>query len=209
MQVQWCTRFLFLFTGSVIDVLYGGARGIDVEGEMSKTVFFGSIEYPAAVVMIVNRYKVFRFGIALLAGSVLSGHASETAHAVHVGRKIRHTARITPLVVIPADHLGHVAGQNLGELDIHDGRMGVALEVTRDKGFLRTLEDPFQFFWAAVLRTDRKVSVSVSVSRTAVKSTTETVGVGTLMEKPSNRPSIPGMTSANARAAPVVVGMMF
>ena len=44
---------------------------------------------------------------------------------------------------------------------------------------------------------------------TATKSMTLTVGVGTRSEKPSKRPFSPGITSASALAAPVVVGMMF
>ena len=49
----------------------------------------------------------------------------------------------------------------------------------------------------------------VSRSSSAVKSTTETVGVGTRRLKPSNLPLRSGITSARAFAAPVEVGMMF
>ena len=52
-------------------------------------------------------------------------------------------------------------------------------------------------------------STVTSFSSSAVKSTTETVGVGTRRLKPSNLPLSSGMTRARAFAAPVVVGMMF
>src|SRR4029078_11241897 len=52
-------------------------------------------------------------------------------------------------------------------------------------------------------------SAVVDRERSAVKSTTLTVGVGTRRLKPSNLPLRSGMTRASAFAAPVVVGMMF
>ena len=45
-------------------------------------------------------------------------------------------------------------------------------------------------------------------SATKVRSTTETLGVGTRMAKPSSLPSISGMTSLRALAAPVELGIM-
>ena len=44
--------------------------------------------------------------------------------------------------------------------------------------------------------------------RMAVKSTTETVGVGTRRDQPVNFPLSEGITLATACAAPVEVGMM-
>ena len=52
-------------------------------------------------------------------------------------------------------------------------------------------------------------STVVGRATSAVKSTTETVGVGTRRLKPSNLPLRSGMTRARAFAAPVDVGMMF
>ena len=54
----------------------------------------------------------------------------------------------------------------------------------------------------------RSSSVVVGFASCAVKSTTETVGVGTRSAKPSNFPFRSGMTRATAFAAPVVVGMI-
>ena len=51
-------------------------------------------------------------------------------------------------------------------------------------------------------------SAVASVSNSATKSTTETSGVGTRIAIPSSLPSTSGITSAVARAAPVVVGIM-
>ncbi len=52
-------------------------------------------------------------------------------------------------------------------------------------------------------------STLVGRSTWATKSMIETVGVGTRSAKPSNLPCSSGITRATARAAPVVVGMMF
>ncbi len=48
----------------------------------------------------------------------------------------------------------------------------------------------------------------IGFSDTNVRSTTETFGVGTRIAKPSSLPSISGMTSLSAFAAPVDDGIM-
>jgi hypothetical protein len=51
-------------------------------------------------------------------------------------------------------------------------------------------------------------SAVTSVCSSATRSTAEPSGVGTRRAKPSSLPSSSGITSATARAAPVVVGMI-
>src|SRR4029077_20357701 len=62
---------------------------------------------------------------------------------------------------------------------------------------------------AAVRNASLSASTLVGRSSWAVKSATLTAGVGTRRLKPSNLPFRSGITSDRARAAPVVVGMMF
>ena len=57
---------------------------------------------------------------------------------------------------------------------------------------------------AAALRAALTVATVMGFSETKVRSTTETLGVGTRMAKPSSLPSISGMTSLRALAAPVL-----
>ena len=86
----------------------------------------------------------------------------------------------------------------------------VALEVHRDERLVRHAEDAVHRSRGG--RTERVVELldrRRPARRSAVKSTTLTVGVGTRRLKPSNLPLRSGMTSASAFAAPVVVGMMF
>ncbi len=52
------------------------------------------------------------------------------------------------------------------------------------------------------------LSTVMGFSETKVRSTTETLGVGTRMAKPSSLPDISGMTSLRALAAPVELGIM-
>ena len=61
---------------------------------------------------------------------------------------------------------------------------------------------------AARLKAALTSSGVVAFSTTAVRSTSDTSGVGTRSETPSIFPFTSGMTSAVALAAPVVVGMM-
>src|ERR1700676_40522 len=59
-------------------------------------------------------------------------------------------------------------------------------------------------FFRAALTSSRVVFFSTNATR----STTETLGVGTRIAKPSSLPARSGMTSFNALAAPVEVGIM-
>ena len=61
---------------------------------------------------------------------------------------------------------------------------------------------------AADLRAALTEATVMGFSATKVRSTTETLGVGTRMEKPSSLPSISGRTSLRALAAPVEEGIM-
>ena len=61
---------------------------------------------------------------------------------------------------------------------------------------------------AAAFMAALMLSTVTGFSATKVRSTTETLGVGTRMAKPSSLPARSGMTSSTALAAPVVVGMM-
>ena len=68
---------------------------------------------------------------------------------------------------------------------------------------------PFSDPSAASLKAAFISSTLASRSRSAVKSTTETVGVGTRKDMPVKRPFNSGITNPTARAAPVVEGTMF
>ena len=67
---------------------------------------------------------------------------------------------------------------------------------------------PFMSPSAAALNAALTSSAVAGFSSSATKSTTETVGVGTLRAYPSNLPFNSGNTKPTAAAAPVVVGIM-
>src|ERR1035441_10304753 len=63
---------------------------------------------------------------------------------------------------------------------------------------------PFAYCWSFAFTS----SFVVVLDRAPRKSTRETLGSGTLMERPSSFPFISGMISEIALAAPVVVGII-
>ena len=68
---------------------------------------------------------------------------------------------------------------------------------------------PFKAPLAASMKTEFNSSLVVDFLTVTTKSTTETVGVGTRKEKPSNLPDSSGITSPRALVAPDVVGIIF
>ncbi len=62
----------------------------------------------------------------------------------HVMGQIRHPAGISPFIVIPGHHLRHVVPKHLGELHIHDGGVGIPLEVHRHQGDFLAGHDPLE-----------------------------------------------------------------
>src|ERR1035441_2484890 len=67
---------------------------------------------------------------------------------------------------------------------------------------------PFSSPSLAALRAALTALASVVFSLMKVRSTMETLGVGTRMAKPSSLPEVSGMTSLRALAAPVELGIM-
>src|SRR5689334_11570656 len=58
--------------------------------------------------------------------------------------QVNHPGREAGLVVVPGDHLDHVAGDHLGALGIDDGGKRAAVEVDGDDGVLGVAQDPLE-----------------------------------------------------------------
>ena len=67
----------------------------------------------------------------------------------------------------------------------------------------------FKYVFDACLNALFKASTVAGFFKTKVKSTNETVMVGTLMDNPSNFSTSSGIARVTAMAAPVVVGTIF
>src|SRR5205823_6838135 len=59
------------------------------------------------------------------------------------GRDVGETAGVPPLVVVPGDHLDHVAEHDRVDA-AHDRRVSVALEIARDQRIFRVVHDPLE-----------------------------------------------------------------
>ena len=93
----------------------------------------------------------------------------------------------------------------LVSLRVEDARQRVALEVGADQLLVGVAEDALErALGSAALTAALMRSTVIGFSATKVRSTTETLGVGTRMAKPSSLPAISGMTSLRALAAPVL-----
>ncbi len=70
--------------------------------------------------------------------------------------QIADTARVSPLVVVPGDHLNEISAHDQRHGRVHDRRAGIAPEVHRDKFILLVAEVALQrpdsdaFFSAAL-----------------------------------------------------------
>lgn len=66
------------------------------------------------------------------------------AAAINLGnidQQIQDTARVSPLIVIPADELDKVVVEGKTGLGVEDGRVGVTHDVRRDDIVLSVAED--------------------------------------------------------------------
>ena len=91
-----------------------------------------------------------------------------------------------------------------------DGRrVAVAVEVARHQRLVADREDALERAGrGGAERVVDLVRASPCFSSRAVRSTSETLGVGTRIAMPSSLPAIAGSTSLSALAAPVVVGII-
>src|SRR5579871_609416 len=85
---------------------------------------------------------------------------------------------------------------------------GLPLKSIDTSGAVEYARIPFIGPSAAALKAPFTSSAVVFLLSTAARSTTDTLGVGTRMAKPSSRPLSSGSTSPTATAAPVVVGII-
>src|SRR6266568_7836365 len=60
------------------------------------------------------------------------------------GRQVRHTAGITPFVVVPGYHFDKVVAQNLSGQTVDDGRATITAEVRRDKRLISETQDAIE-----------------------------------------------------------------
>src|SRR6267142_1562294 len=58
--------------------------------------------------------------------------------------QVDDAARVSPLVVVPGDHLHQIAVHHLGELRIDDGAVRIAQHVARHHGIGSVFENAFQ-----------------------------------------------------------------
>ena len=87
--------------------------------------------------------------------------------------------------------------------------MRVAAEVARHERLVADCEDALERARGGLAeRVVDRLRVGRFFSRRAVRSTSETFGVGTRIAMPSSLPAIAGSTSLSAFAAPVVVGII-
>ena len=84
--------------------------------------------------------------------------------------------------------------------------MGIAVKIFGDQLFFRTEKMPFIDFCEYSLSFALISCLLVSRDSVATKSTSETLGVGTRIAKPSSLPFISGITSAMARRLPLWSG---
>ncbi len=124
--------------------------------------------------------------------------------------EIGHATGVAPFIVVPGDNLDEVVGEYHGREAIVDGGMRICAKVGGDQGLLGIRENALEPSCGGQVEggVDGTSRLAGSLS-VATKSTTETVAVGTRRARPSSLPARSGITSPSARAAPVVVGMMF
>ena len=118
----------------------------------------------------------------------------------HVPHQIDAAARVAPFVVVPRQDLDEVAVHDLRVRRVEHRGVRVAAEVDRDERRGHVFDDAFE---APVGRgLERRVDSlrpSSFSSSSAVRSTTETFGVGTRSAMPSSLPLSAGSTSPTRR----------
>lgn len=75
---------------------------------------------------------VFETGIVKEPSPIMSRRLVGTVNLGDVGKEVEDTARVTPLVVVPADKLDEVVVERDTSLGIEDGGVGVAVQVSGD-----------------------------------------------------------------------------
>src|SRR5262245_64428531 len=72
-----------------------------------------------------------RSTVSLATGTRKTRRGKALQRASHVPDQIPDTAGVTPFVVVPGQHLDQVAVHHGGRWQVHDRRVGVAVEVHR------------------------------------------------------------------------------
>ena len=112
-----------------------------------------------------------------------------------IGHEISDAAGISPLVVVPGDHLEEVAAEVHRGAAIDDRGVWVAAEVRGDQRLLGVLKNALQLALGGLAQRTVDLRLAGGFGDvSATRSMTETVIVGTRSEKPSNLPFSSGMT---------------
>ena len=114
----------------------------------------------------------------------------------------------TRFIVVPGHDSHHVALHDRGQCSINTARIGAAIVVAGNQGQSHHLEDAPQLPGCRLLKSRINIFFGGGFFTLTLKSTRDTLAVGTRTEMPSNFPRISGKTSVTARAAPVLVGTM-
>ena len=124
-------------------------------------------------------------------------------------RGVEHAVGEAPLVVVPGAHLDQRPAMTLVMRRIEDRGVRVVVEVDRHQRRLGVGQDALRARPSAAAFISSLIS-STLVARLAMKvrSTSDTLMVGTRMAKPSSLPLSSGSTSPTAAAAPVLVGII-
>ena len=133
--------------------------------------------------------------------------AERAPSAEQLADQVDQPARVSPLVVVPAEDLD-ARPVHHRELAVEDARERAAVDVRRDDGILRVLQDPGE----VALGSSPKRIVDLVDRRLAPERDDEvgeraTVATGARTEMPSTFPWSSGRTRPIAFAAPVVVGI--
>ena len=123
--------------------------------------------------------------------------------------KVHHLVAVAKFIVIPGNELDKVVpGHNVSP-SVEGGRVGVTVKVAGDDLVLSIAQDALEGPSDACFTTFLMSSYLAAFSRKQVRSTMDTLGVGTQKAMPVSFPFSSGMTLPTALAAPVETGMMF
>uniref|UniRef100_A0A8C0Z344 Uncharacterized protein n=1 Tax=Canis lupus familiaris TaxID=9615 RepID=A0A8C0Z344_CANLF len=125
----------------------------------------------------------------------------------HVDHDVHHPAAVAEFIVIPGNELDKVVIEGNASPSVEGGRVGVTVEVTGDNLVLSVAQDALEGASDACFTTFLMSSYLAAFSRRQVRSTTDTLGVGTQKAMPVSFPFSSGMTLPTALAAPVEAGM--
>src|SRR5437867_13346031 len=127
-------------------------------------------------------------------------------HQRHGG--VEHAVGEAPLVVVPGADFHQRALGHTGQPGVENGARRVVVEVRGHQRLAVYSSRPFRSVSEACFTALLTSSTLVGLFATNERSTSETLIVGTRIEKPSSLPFRCGSTRPTAAAAPVFVGIM-